>query len=1450
MAITAETRQDIIELVVTALDAAPGTTLLAELVAIIDGGGTLSDVAVALTAKSEFTGLYPSFQTAEEFATEWLNNLVPEASAAAKAEGVTVAVGLLNSGVSRADLMIEAQAFLSATSESDAAFGSSAANFNNKVEVATYHTVTKEQAGETLAGLQSVLANVTSDDATVTSANTAVDAGISSTAATYSLAADSSTVSEGGDVVFTLTTTNVAAGTKFSYVLSGVNSADLSSGSLTGLAEVDSDGKATVTVGLANDATTEGAETMTMTVAEQTASVTVTDSSTTPAASSAATYSLAADSSTVSEGGDVVFTLTTTNVAAGTKFSYVLSGVNSADLSSGSLTGLAEVDSDGQATVTVGLANDATTEGAETMTMTKAEQTASVTVTDSSTTPATATATTYTLSVSGGSVDEGDSGQSNLTYTLSLDKVAEADVVVNYETVSGGTATAGTDYDSTSGAVTFVAGQQNATVTVKVNGDTTFESDETVTTTFTGSDLTASVSSVSATITNDDTDPDTVAQAKTLTTGTDELTTGSGNDTFDASTAGSLDTVDIITGGTGTDTLTATLGNESVRPTISGVETIKITSSADTTTLDTRDITGTDTYSLESSDAAIVLNYLASVPTVTMNTHTDDVTINFADAALSGSTDSMTINVNNVTQAGGETITVTDAGGTNTLETITVNSTSLASTVDDLVTTAVGTTTLAVTGDADLTFTNAIDTAITTVSGGDFTGDLSLTAGTALTAVTVTTGSGADTITTNTGADTVTSGAGNDIINTSTGNDIVTSGAGNDAITVSTGTVNVTAGSGNDSITMGTTLTSADTVAGGAGTDTITHGPTVDSDFTNVTGVEKVTGNATGTYVLGTLAQAAGVTTITGTDAAYTVSASAYTTGLTVDLSASSGNTDIVTTGTGDDIVSFATTTGLQDGDSLTLGAGTDTVRIDNSGGAVTAVIDMDDISGLENVTVYDANGAATTAEAVSITFTAVSEGDIQTVTVDGSVITDADDDLTVNASAVAVATTTFTITGGAGDDILTGGDGADTITGGSGADTINGDGGNDILTGGAGNDIFSTTSALLTGLDTISGGSGTDVLSVTDASTVVDDDFTSVTSVETLTLADAAHTVTLGSNAASAGIVTVNGGTDVDTITLGALYTNTVTVAAGTGADIITATNYTGTLTLTGGAGADTLNMGSGTTTFTGGAAADIVNVMASGNLTSADTITGGTGTDVINLSAAMTVTDADFTNVTTVETLTSGNVAVNVTLGAEAKEAGIVTITLGNATNTVNASAYTSTVLTITGGTGADTIQGGTGNDILSGGNGADTYKFNATGALNGTDVITFVVANDKFNFDNMGTFTFNSIEATLAGTNDVSLDNKITLLIDGDGAAGTDTIAEVVALIEGQGDSMHLSSGAKGIVIAGYDGDAGDTARIYLVDDSVGATAGTIEADDVTLIGTLATFDVDTLTNFNFA
>ena len=64
MAITAAMRQDIIELAVITNNAAPGTTLLAELVALADAGQTLTQIADTLVARSEFKATYPTHQTA------------------------------------------------------------------------------------------------------------------------------------------------------------------------------------------------------------------------------------------------------------------------------------------------------------------------------------------------------------------------------------------------------------------------------------------------------------------------------------------------------------------------------------------------------------------------------------------------------------------------------------------------------------------------------------------------------------------------------------------------------------------------------------------------------------------------------------------------------------------------------------------------------------------------------------------------------------------------------------------------------------------------------------------------------------------------------------------------------------------------------------------------------------------------------------------------------------------------------------------------------------------------------------------------------------------------------------------------------------------------------------------------------------------------------------------
>ncbi|MDA0687891.1 MAG: hypothetical protein O2948_04520, partial [Proteobacteria bacterium] len=175
MAVSAETRNSIIELVVTAYNAAPGTALLTDLVEAADGGASLSDIATTLTTSTTFKAIYPTFQTATEFATEFLGNLVPEASADALAEGISVVESVLNGGGTRADVILQAASYLAALSESDPSFGSSAALFNNKVEVATYHTVTLELDSESIATLQSTLATVTSSDDSVTTAKAAAD---------------------------------------------------------------------------------------------------------------------------------------------------------------------------------------------------------------------------------------------------------------------------------------------------------------------------------------------------------------------------------------------------------------------------------------------------------------------------------------------------------------------------------------------------------------------------------------------------------------------------------------------------------------------------------------------------------------------------------------------------------------------------------------------------------------------------------------------------------------------------------------------------------------------------------------------------------------------------------------------------------------------------------------------------------------------------------------------------------------------------------------------------------------------------------------------------------------------------------------------------------------------------------------------------------------------------
>jgi hypothetical protein len=90
---------------------------------------------------------------------------------------------------------------------------------------------------------------------------------IGTPAVSYSMSPSSLTATEGSQVTFTVSTTNVSAGQSLRYSFSGFTNSDLSVPT-TGNLIVDSSGSATLSLQFINDNTPEGTETATLTVGE------------------------------------------------------------------------------------------------------------------------------------------------------------------------------------------------------------------------------------------------------------------------------------------------------------------------------------------------------------------------------------------------------------------------------------------------------------------------------------------------------------------------------------------------------------------------------------------------------------------------------------------------------------------------------------------------------------------------------------------------------------------------------------------------------------------------------------------------------------------------------------------------------------------------------------------------------------------------------------------------------------------------------------------------------------------------------------------------------------------------------------------------------------------------------------------------------------------------------
>ena len=331
------------------------------------------------------------------------------------------------------------------------------------------------------------------------------------TSPTYNLNATGGSVNEGSIATFTLTTTNLPAGTSVVYTISGIGitNGDLVSSQLTGTAVIDSSGKATISIAIAADQATEGAETLIIGAQGASASILINDTSV--ATVLAPAFSLVGPSSSVNEGSSAVFSLTTSNVASGTSVAYTLSGagITTGDISSGQLSGTVILDASGKATITILIAADLTTEGPETLTVTAQGARASVQINDTSV----LLVPTYVLSAASPSVNEGSSavfslstgnvaGGTSVSYTLSGLGITSGDI-------SGG---------QLSGSVVVDVGG-NARISVPIAADGITEGPETLILTLGGKSTSIVINDVGV--------------VKTGTAGPDFLVNSLGSDTID-----------------------------------------------------------------------------------------------------------------------------------------------------------------------------------------------------------------------------------------------------------------------------------------------------------------------------------------------------------------------------------------------------------------------------------------------------------------------------------------------------------------------------------------------------------------------------------------------------------------------------------------------------------------------------------------------------------------------------------------------------------------------------------------------------------------------------------------------------------------------------------------------------------------------------------------------------
>jgi hypothetical protein len=1101
--------------------------------------------------------------------------------------------------------------------------------------------------------------------------------------------------------------------------------------------------------------------------------------------------------------------------------------------------------------------------------------------------------TGQSLSVPNITLAEGDSGTTAFTFNLKFAAPSPVEgYQLSYQTLTTGTATAGTDFIADSGFITFNKGDQEKTLTVLVNGDTLKENNETFQVKFSGDSLDDVIAT--GTITNDDNPPVyTLASSATTVTEGNEITF-----TVTADRALTTDTIlnFNISGDTNNGALTAaaaadfgTLSGQVTIPANLTTGTFKVTPTSDGVTeglegfkVSLFDSNGNNVRN--SANTLLISDGASSGSTFTLTTAADivpgtagDDTINgglpFASTGSLDSTATLTAGDQITGGAGNDTLNIAISGA----------STTQGSTA----------ATPSLSGIERVRVNNVATDA---ANGREVTIDMSLT-DSSLTSVGTasSTSAGVETKFTNVGSLTAVEMAGKGDLTVSFSSSVVSGTA--DAVTVSVNGVGTS-----------TALTGQFTTSG---VETVNLVSNTSNNYIDLVDTAAKTVNISGSKALHVDLNAGSNTSISKVDA------SAATGNVSVNAAAASGNVNLIG-GKGSD--TFYVGTNLGTADTISGGDGTaDTLalRVDSSNYTLNS--SYTNISGIERVALT-ANRGSSIASVVDVTglsgITTVATGNqpVLAYSFSGVTLANLADDVSISINGYTI-TQDSNFASTAANDISAGL--ATKITADSNMQALgisaSNSGGVLTLTaadGVTGVNISSITYSQAPSANSPTGatlndytfnnlptGSTLEVFAGTGGNAVgtvaVDDVVTSLkdssATTDTMTVklmgSDSTLNYTAGSIQIDAGVesLTLNSGgalqsTKTNTVTaLAASATNlkTLTItgdsnltigATASGASNLTAidasaltgklditVSQTSNVSITGGSNNDTLRFGStlnASDTVNGGDGSKDVLTADVGGLTATTGILNVSNVETLNLVAGSSAT-VDVSKVSGANLISfSGDSTVNLT-----KLASGATVGLGNNTGSDNDfnSTLTASLADATGT--ADTLNLVLNTAVDQTGVVLKTSGIETLNITGGTDPSTgsaLTLANNTLDLTNSDASTVKIAATSFGTTKTVTLQtpNKALTTVDASGIKGADfavtlnsSIASEATVTGGEGNNTLSASGASKAVTfninAAFDGSdviTGGSATNDVLNATFSSTATVSAASKITGVETV--------------